>query len=170
MKRLSLLIAAFSLVLGAADWPQWRGPRRNGVSQETGLLKQWPKEGPKLLWQLKDIGDGYSTPAVAGGRVYVLSNRGMDNEFVQALSVEDGKQLWQTRLGPVGNPDQQPPYPTARSTATLDGDVLFVLSLGAARTDVNALGAAAAEAVARAIARGVTQAQTAGGVLGAGSL
>src|SRR5574337_164457 len=59
---------------------------------------------------------------------YVLSNRGMDNEFVQALSVEDGKQLWQTRLGPVGNPDQQPPYPTARSTPTLDGDMLYALS------------------------------------------
>jgi hypothetical protein len=54
------------LAAGAADWPQWRGPRRDGFSQETGLLKQWPVEGPKLLWQLKDIGEGYETPAVAG--------------------------------------------------------------------------------------------------------
>jgi outer membrane protein assembly factor BamB len=56
----SLLIV--SLAAMAADWPQWRGPRRTGISQETGLLKEWPKEGPKLLWQLPDIGDGYATP------------------------------------------------------------------------------------------------------------
>ena len=55
-------------VAAAADWPQWRGPDRTDVSKETGLLKEWPKEGPKLLWQIKDAGDGYSTPSVAGGR------------------------------------------------------------------------------------------------------
>src|SRR5260370_6720135 len=63
--RLFFVIAAvgiFSLVARAADWPQWRGPERNGISQETGLLKEWPKEGPKLLWQVKDIGFGYSSP------------------------------------------------------------------------------------------------------------
>jgi outer membrane protein assembly factor BamB len=109
----------------AAAWPQWRGPQRNGVSNETGLLKEWPKEGPKLLWQLKDIGAGYSTPAVAGSRIYVLSNRGLENEFAQALSVEDGKPIWTTRLGNVGNPDQQPPYPAARSTPTIDGELLY---------------------------------------------
>ena len=57
----------FSIVavpLQANDWPQWRGPQRNGISQETGLLKEWPKEGPKLLWKVADIGSGYSTPAV----------------------------------------------------------------------------------------------------------
>ncbi len=128
--RWLLLVALGSVpvsVAGAADWPQWRGPGRNGVSQETGLLKEWPKEGPKLLWQLKDIGDGYSTPAVAGTRIYVLSNRGLDNEFVQALSVQDGKQVWSTRIGNVGNPDQQPSYPTARSTPTVDGELLYAL-------------------------------------------
>jgi len=110
------------------DWPQWRGPQRNGLSNETGLLKEWPKEGPKLLWQLKDIGDGYSPPAVVGARIYLLSNRGLENEFVQALSVEDGKPVWTTRLGNVGNPDQQPSYPMARSTPTIDGPMLYALS------------------------------------------
>ncbi len=110
------------------DWPQWRGPQRNGLSSETGLLKEWPKEGPKLLWQVKDIGAGYSTPAVAGSRLYALSNRGLENEFVQALSVQDGKALWTTRLGNVGNPNQQPPYPMARSTPTIDGALLYALS------------------------------------------
>jgi outer membrane protein assembly factor BamB len=112
----------------AADWPQWRGPRRTGISQETGLLKEWPKAGPRLMWQANEVGEGYATPSVAGTRLYLLGNRGLDNEFVQALSVEDGKPVWTTRLGKVGSPDQEPPYPMARSTPTIDGDVLYALS------------------------------------------
>src|SRR5215211_4758602 len=83
----------------SSDWPQWRGPHRNGLSLETGLLNHWPPDGPKLLWQLNDIGDGYSTPAVVASRIYLMSNRGMHNEFVQALSTLDGKPIWTTRLG-----------------------------------------------------------------------
>jgi len=109
------------------DWPQWRGPERTGISQEKGLLKQWPKEGPKLLWQVSDIGDGYSTPSVVGTRIYLMSNRGMENEFVQALSTQDGKVIWTTRVGNVGNPNQNPPYPSARSTPTVDGNLLYAL-------------------------------------------
>jgi outer membrane protein assembly factor BamB len=112
----------------AADWPQWRGPQRNGISRETGLLKEWPKEGPRLLWQVKEIGSGYSTPAVAGERIFLVNNRGLENEFVQALNVRDGRQVWSTRLGKVGNPDQQPNYPGARSTPTVDGALLYALS------------------------------------------
>ena len=111
----------------AGDWPQWRGPERNGTSKETGLLKQWPAGGPKLLWQVNDIGDGYSTPVVVGQRIYVMSNRGMENEFVQALSTRDGKVIWTTRVGNVGNPNQNPPYPKARSTPTVDGNFIYAL-------------------------------------------
>ena len=110
-----------------ADWPQWRGPERNGVSKETGLLKQWPTGGPKLLWQVNDLGDGYSTPVVVGTRLYMMSNRGMDNEYVQAISTADGKVVWTTRVGNVGNPEQNPNYPKARSTPTIDGNVLYAL-------------------------------------------
>ncbi len=109
-----------------SDWPQWRGPQRNGISQESGLLKQWPAEGPKLLWQVNDIGDGYSTPSVVGTRIYVMSNRSMEDEFVQALSTVDGKPIWTTRVGNVGNP-QDVFYPMARSTPTVDGNFLFAL-------------------------------------------
>lgn len=109
-----------------SDWPQWRGPQRNGISQESGLLKQWPAEGPKLLWQVDDIGDGYSTPAVVGTRIYLMSNRGMENEFVQALSTEDGKPVWTTRVGNVGNA-QEFLYAKARSTPTVDGDFIYAL-------------------------------------------
>ena len=111
-----------------SDWPQWRGPERNGISRETGLLKEWPKEGPKLIWQVNDLGDGYSTPSVVGDRIYLMSNRGFENEFVQALSTRDGKVIWTTRVGKVGNPDQEPNYPKARSTPTVDGDLIYALS------------------------------------------
>src|SRR2546422_1656601 len=91
-------LCAISTVLSAAanDWPQWRGPKRDGLSQETGLLKEWPKEGPKLIWKMNDIGSGYSTPAVMSDRLYLLGNQGLENEFVEALAVNDGKRLWQT--------------------------------------------------------------------------
>jgi outer membrane protein assembly factor BamB len=111
----------------AADWPQWRGPKRDGISEEAGLIKEWPKEGPKLLWQVKSAGGGYSTPAVAGERLYLLGSEGKENEYVKALDVKDGKEVWSVRIGKVGNPDQRPPYPAARSTPTVEGDVLYAL-------------------------------------------
>lgn len=120
-------LAAAAAGLRAADWPQWRGPNRDGVSQETGLLKEWPKEGPKLLWQVNDAGAGYSTPAVVGDRLYLLGNKGMEDEFVQARAVADGKVAWTTRVGNVGNPKQKPAYPAARSTPTVDGDLLYAI-------------------------------------------
>ncbi len=118
------------VVLAAAradDYPQWRGPQRSGISRETGLLKAWPKEGPKLQWQVKDVGYGFGAPAVAGDRIYLISNKGSDNEFVQALSGKDGQRLWSTKIGAVGSPNQMPSYPAARSTPTVDGELLYVL-------------------------------------------
>ena len=84
---LTLLSAAvvFASNTQANDWPQWRGPQRDGLSKEKALLAEWPKDGPKLAWQRTDIGSGYSTPAVIGDRIYVLSNEGTEDEFVQAL-------------------------------------------------------------------------------------
>src|SRR5687768_10677782 len=111
----------------STDWPQWRGPGRDGVSREAGMLNQWPAGGPRLLWQVNDIGDGYSTPSVVGSRIYLMSNRGMENEFVQALSTQDGKPIWTTRIGNVGNPNQNPPYAKARSTPTVDGNFIYAL-------------------------------------------
>jgi outer membrane protein assembly factor BamB len=113
--------------VAGADWPQWRGPDRSGVSKESGLLKQWPEGGPKLLWQVNDLGDGYATPIVVGDRIYMLSNTGMENEFVQAISAGDGKVIWTARIGNVGNPNQNPSYPKARSTPTIDGAFLYAL-------------------------------------------
>src|ERR687883_433115 len=132
MKARWLLSAAIAcgVFAGAAranDWPQWLGPQRNGVSQETGLLKQWPAEGPKLLWQVKDAGGGYSTPAVVGDRLYFVSSKGSDEESVQARTVKDGSVVWSAKIGKVGRPDQNPSYPGARSTPTVEGDFLYAL-------------------------------------------
>jgi len=63
-----------------------------------------------------------------GTRIYLMSNRGMENEFVQALSTQDGSVIWTVRVGNVGNPKQNPPYPKARSTPTVDGDFIYALS------------------------------------------
>jgi outer membrane protein assembly factor BamB len=123
-----LILLSTGLSVLAGDWPQWRGPQRNGVSQETGLLKEWPADGPKLLWKVADIGSGYSTPAVVEDRLYLLANEGLDNEFVEALTVQGGKRIWSTRLGQVGNPKQNPNFPAARSTPTVEGEFLYALS------------------------------------------
>jgi outer membrane protein assembly factor BamB len=113
--------------LRAADWPQWRGPQRNGISQEKGLLQEWPQEGPKLVWQVQDSGSGYSTPSVVGDRLYLLGNQGIENEFVLVLSAKDGQRVWSTRLGKVGNPDQNPKMPAARSTPTIESGMVYAL-------------------------------------------
>lgn len=124
-RRLFLLSPAAGFGL---DWTQFRGPGRTGISAEKGLLKEWPKGGPKLLWQRPEIGDGYGTVAVAGKFLYAVCNRGMEDEFVLAMAVSNGEPVWSTRLGDVGNPNQQPPYPMARSTPTIDGERMYVFS------------------------------------------
>jgi outer membrane protein assembly factor BamB len=132
MKRTSTLCIAAILILPtllpADNWPQWRGPQRDGISHETGLLAEWPKEGPKLLWEVSNLGRGYSTPAVVDGRLYLMESQGLENESVIALDARDGKRIWSARLGNVGNPKQQPNFPAARSTPTLEGDLLYAQS------------------------------------------
>src|SRR5262249_33896761 len=118
--------AAFAQLKAApGDWPGWRGPDRTGVSTETGLLKKWPEGGPKLLWKATGIGGGYSTPSVAGGRPLVLGSKDND-EYLMALDLKDGHQLWSTKLGIVGK-NHGPNYPGPRSTPTVDGDFLYAL-------------------------------------------
>lgn len=124
------LIAANLVVIAttlADDWPQWRGPARSGISNEKGLLQEWPEAGPRLVWQKKDLGDGYSTPSIKDGRIFLINNTGLDDEYVQALAEKDGALIWKTKLGKVGNPDQNPPYPCARSTPTVDGNMVYAL-------------------------------------------
>ena len=113
----------------AADWPQWQGPDRNAVSKETGLLKEWPKDGPPLAWRIKGIGGGDGAPSIAAGRIYGMSNRGSD-EVVWALDESDGKELWVARLGPAFQQDVPQSKDGPGCTPTVDVDRLYVLGLG----------------------------------------
>jgi outer membrane protein assembly factor BamB len=76
----------------ADDWPQFLGPQRNGVSAEKGLAASWPKDGPPVVWR-RDIGEGFSGPAIAGDRL-ILFHRVGDNEVVECLNAATGKHQW----------------------------------------------------------------------------
>ncbi len=108
------------------DWPQWQGPDRTALSRETGLLRSWPKEGPKLLWKAMDCGGGFSTPSVAAGRIFGMGFRGED-EIVWALEASTGRELWAYRVGPTIRVDHGS---GPRSTPTVDGDRLYALGIG----------------------------------------
>ena len=113
----------------AEDWPQWQGPDRNSISRETGLLKQWPQEGPPLAWKITGLGGGDSAPAIAAGQIYGMANRGED-EVVWALSEKDGKELWVTRLGPAFKQQTPQSKEGPACTPTVDGDRLYVEGVG----------------------------------------
>lgn len=122
---LSAIICLGQFDSRADDWPQWRGPSRDGISKETGLAKHWPEQGPPLLWKVEHLGSGYSTPAVVGERLYLQSDDS-EREFVKCLATSDGSQIWSTPLGKVA-PNQGPQYPGTRSTPTVDGKLLYAL-------------------------------------------
>ena len=117
------LLAAGSAAAG--DWPQWRGPNRDGLCPETGLLKEWPPGGPPLLWKAAGLGSGFSGVALAGARLYTLGERPEGNH-VLALNRADGKLLWSTRLGKAGAPGWGG-FAGPRATPTVDGNLVFAL-------------------------------------------
>jgi len=116
------------VLAGPFDWPQWQGPERTAHSRETGLLKQWPKDGPALAWKSKGLGGGDSTPSIAAGRIYGMSHRGED-EVVWALSEKDGKEIWSVRIGPAFTTSWHQSKEGPSATPTVDGDRLYVMGL-----------------------------------------
>ena len=132
MKRLILIVAIAAVTAtlraqapaDAGDWPQWRGPDRNGVSRETGLLKVWPKGGPPQVWAAAEIGAGYGAVSVKGDRIFVQGMRNRQS-VVTALNRADGKPVWVRVLGPAQDNDRGP---GPRGTPTVDGDRLYVLT------------------------------------------
>lgn len=113
---------------GEFDWPQWQGTDRTAHSKETGLLKEWPKDGPPLVWKINALGGGDSTPSVAGGRIYGMSHRGAD-EFVWALAEKDGKEIWAVRVAPAHATSWPQSKEGPSATPTVDGDRLYVMGL-----------------------------------------
>jgi outer membrane protein assembly factor BamB len=131
--RVPLLAAAFVLSAGvsaADDWPQWRGPNRDGKSTETGLLADWPKEGPKLAWKVDEVGTGYGQPAVVGDRMYLVGAEGKKadaREFVLCLSAADGKPVWKVAVNTTPVPFLDLWGGGPRATPTVRGGVVYVL-------------------------------------------
>jgi outer membrane protein assembly factor BamB len=107
-----------------ADWPQWRGPSRSGVSSETGLLRQWLAAGPPRVWSTSNLGAGFGSIAVRGDRIFVQGMRNSQS-VVSALNRADGKLVWVRNLGAAGD-NYQGPGP--RGTPTVDGDRLYALT------------------------------------------
>src|SRR5262245_1115171 len=126
--ELARLAGAACLAIGAASadpkalWPQYRGPNRNGISSETGLLKTWPESGPKVLWKVP-LGDGYSGISVVGDRLYTMLSQESD-DFVAAYGAADGKEIWRTKIEPRWTDDMGD---GPRSTPTVDGDVVYAV-------------------------------------------
>jgi outer membrane protein assembly factor BamB len=130
MKPLPLLILCNALTLApvlsgaGADWPQWRGPNRNDLCSETGLLKAWPAGGPPLAWKATGLGEGYAGVAIVGDRIYTMGDFA-DGSQLLALNAADGKRVWAT---PVGKSGGGGGYPGPRCTPTVDGDLIFALN------------------------------------------
>ena len=127
------------------EWPQWRGPRRDAISTDTGLLQAWPEEGPKLAWKASGLGGGFSSVSVTGGRIYTMGDilppppadaapadpkakkKGgapTGKQYVVALDAADGHELWRTQIGPSF---EQTGYFGPRCTPTVDGDRVYAL-------------------------------------------
>jgi outer membrane protein assembly factor BamB len=119
------LVGCALTAAAAADWPQFRGVHRDGLSAETGLLRVWPEAGPREIWR-RSIGQGYSGVAVAGGKLFTMFADGGDGgkEYAAALDPGTGQELWKVEVGPrldteFGN--------GPRATPTVDGESVYVL-------------------------------------------
>jgi outer membrane protein assembly factor BamB len=109
-----------------ADWPQWRGPARTGISTDTGLLKAWPGSGPPTVWSVSELGEGYGSISIKGDRIFVQGVKSGESS-VFCLSRADGKTLW---VRPLGQRLGQDRGPGPRGTPTVDGERLYALTEG----------------------------------------
>jgi outer membrane protein assembly factor BamB len=121
LSALILLAAQVSLAaeLNTNDWPQWRGPNRDGMSLQKGLVDKWPEDGPPVLWQTKGLGKGYASVAVAAGKIFTLGNRDKE-ERLTCLEDKDGKELWSVVIGEGDH---------SNCTPTVDGDRVYGVGL-----------------------------------------
>jgi outer membrane protein assembly factor BamB len=121
---LGLFIAGDGKTAKGFDWPQWRGMNRDDISKETGLLKQWPADGPSLTWKITGLGEGYSGISVVKGKIFTMGDVDNASQLI-ALDESTGKKLWSTRMGAVG---AYGGYIGPRGTPTVDGDFVYALN------------------------------------------
>ena len=116
----AIVLCALSATLLEAEptagWPQWRGPTRDGISNETGLLKEWKGAGPPVLWRADGLGGGFSSVVISDGRIFTLGQFDGITHLI-ALDVNGGKELWRVEVGP-GEPN---------CTPTVADDLVFCL-------------------------------------------
>jgi len=122
IKVVVLTIVLAASVAGAADWPQFRGPTRDGLSPETGLMKRWPAGGPKELWSVDGLGIGFSSVAVVDGMVYTTGLIGKEG-ILFAFDLQ-GNPKWKVGYGP----EWAGSHPGVHTTPTIDGDRLYLMS------------------------------------------
>ncbi|MBL7189123.1 MAG: PQQ-binding-like beta-propeller repeat protein [Phycisphaerae bacterium] len=121
-----LVASSYDNTCRAGDWPQWRGPNRDGICDETGLLTSWPEGGPKLLWEISGLGKGYSTLAIVGDRFYTMGDVSVGSETVQCILAYDlstHERLWTAE---VGEPHSDGP----RGTPTVDNGLIYAVGTG----------------------------------------
>ncbi len=119
---LSIALFLFSIVLPAQTPTKWRGPNGNGTYNETGLLKEWPADGPDIVWHYDDLGEGHSSPVFANGAIYLSA--GIDSAgYIIVLSTE-GKLKWKASYGK----EFFNSYPGARTSPVVVGDLLYIYS------------------------------------------
>jgi outer membrane protein assembly factor BamB len=124
---LSVIICQTSVTAGdvastkGAFWPQWRGPQRDDIAPDKGLLAAWPDAGPPLRWTGTGLGTGYSSVAIVKGQIYTTGDR-KDGEYLICLDDANGKEVWSKRVGDTWGDDGP------RSTPTIDGDSVYTLT------------------------------------------
>ena len=129
MRHIPAILMVYAVTLLATlranegPWPQWRGPDRDDITSESGLLQDWPEGGPKRLWSFEDCGIGYSGPAIVGDRLYILGSRDGE-EALLCLDTNNGKELWAAPIGPeLENGWGNGP----RGTPTVDSDHVYAV-------------------------------------------
>ena len=119
--RLIVVIVSLSVVCAfAEDWPQYFGPKRDSTSSQKGLLRTWPKEGPKVLWTAP-VGIGFGGPAVSGGKVYLLDRDDKVGDNLRCFDLSNGRELWNFAYNAPGKFD----HPGSRSTPIVDGNNVY---------------------------------------------
>ncbi len=129
--RIGLVVSLFAIVSAltaacppalSADWPGWQGPNHDRKSGDRGLLKEWPEGGPKLLWKVDTVGEGFGSMAVVGDRMYTSGL--VDGKLTVFAFDLDGQLQWKSELD---SPAKKSP-PGSRATPTIDGNRLYLLS------------------------------------------
>jgi len=119
-----LIVLTVSCAAQGADWPQFLGPTRDGISSETGLATTWPAEGPKPLWTVP-LGPGFGGAAVSNGKVYLMDRVGDQSDVLRCVDLAKGNKLWDFQFEAPGKVDK----PGSRSTPTVDGKNIYIVGI-----------------------------------------